>query len=276
MTPATCTCRVCLPEPLTAPHDLTCVSTVLRHGVQVVCIGEGDGPDEPAFAYTVGLPHQAGHPELVMSGQKVELMHSALNEAARRVLAGFRFFPGTTAENVIGRFPVVADALTAQAASETVRCSQWFHRGPVEAMQLVWPDTCGIFAWQPGAASFAAELQPSAWRLPSPRTGGLAPDPDWVFPVAADHLAISCTCVVDEGAPVRFVVRERAPELEDGEAWQLMCGELHADFPDAARVSHLSHLVRNAPSLRELRDMGLDEQAERETPWAPWVRSAYV
>lgn len=273
MTPTTCACHVCRPEPLTDPYDLKCVSDVLEHGVHVVYVSEGDD-DEPAFAYTVGLPHQVGHPELVMSGQKVELMHSALNEAARRVLSGFRFFPGTTAENVIGRFPVVADAMTSRGLSETVQCSHWFHRRQVEALQLVWPDTRGIFAWQPGAAPFAASLQPQAWRVPSTRAGGVAPDPEWVFPVPADHLAVSCTCVVDEGAPVRLVVRDF--DTDDGECWQLMCGQQHQDILQAGRLSHLSHLVRNAPSVRELHDLGLDEQAERESAWAPWVRSPFV
>ena len=264
----TCDCHVCRPEPLTDPSDRKCVSDVLTYGVHVLYVGEGDDPGEPAFAYTVGLPHQSGHPELVMSGQRMELMHRALNEAARRVQQGFRFTPGTTAENVIGRFPVVADAMTPEGLEETVLFSHWFHRRPVGAIQLVWPDTGGVFAWQPGAQPYAADLQPAAWRSPSPRVGPLAPDPEWQFPVSAEHIALSCTCVVDEGAPVLLVVR-----LRDGdrEGWELTCGADHPDLDDW-RPYHFAHLVRSCPSLTAVHDLQIGEQACRATAWSPWVR----
>ncbi len=205
-----------------------------------------------------------------MSGQRPELMHCALNEAARRVLDGFRFDPGTTAENVIGRFPVVADAMTREGVERTALWSGWFHRREVDAMQLVWPDTRGIFAWQPGASPYASSLQPHSWRVQVPRVGPLAPDPDWPFPVPADRMVFSCACVVDEGAPIRLV--ERSRDDENGEDWQLLCGEEHEDMREALRLLHFSHLVRGAPSICELNDLGLDERAERKTPWSPWIR----
>lgn len=42
------------------------------------------GDPGAAFAYTVGLWHRFGHPELLMSGLDQRVMHSALNEIARR------------------------------------------------------------------------------------------------------------------------------------------------------------------------------------------------
>ena len=269
-----CRCHVCVPEPLDDPRDLKCVSDVLEHGVHVIAVSEGDGPDEPAFAYTVGLVHQAEHPELVMSGQKAALMHAALNEGARRVLAGLRLAPGTTAENVIGRWPVVVDAMSPEGLRTTVRWSAWFHRREVDAVQLVWPDTRGIFAWQPGAADYAAALQPASWRVPVRRTGAVAPDPEWPFPVPPDRLAFACACVADDGAPVRYVIRQHDPQR--GEDWQVLCGEVHDESSGSVRLVHLAHLVRGAPSLLEVADLGLDEEAYRESPWEHWTRSPYL
>lgn len=274
-----CRCHACRPESLTDPHDRKCVQDVLRHGVHVVAVGTGlcdcsDGDcsadgEGPAFAYTVGLPHHADHPELVVSGLRPELMHCMLNNAAQRVLRGFRFEPGTTAEDLISSWPVIADPLSPQGLDETVLWSRWFHRRPVEALQLVWPSTRGIFSWQPGSSRDAAAAQPAQWRLPQDRVGALAADPPWPFPVPSDHIAAACAHIVEEGAPVSSVAR--LADEGRGEDWLFLC-ELAGHDETAIRGSHLAHLVRSAPSLHLLADLGPDEQADRETCWSPWVR----
>jgi hypothetical protein len=279
-TSSRCRCHLCRPERLDHPVDRKTVATVRKNGFAVVAVGTGacdhcgDCPpprsDGPAFAYTIGLPHRAGHPELVVSGLSAELMSSMLQEGARRVLEGFRFEPGTTAENLVRHWPVVADPMSLQGLKDTVLWSRWFHRGRVRALQLVWPDTRGIFAWQPGAPAFVSEGQPQEWRLPQERCGPLAADPAWVFPVPPDHVAVGCACIVEEGAPVRFVARELDPL--GCEFWLALCGEEHADISAVARPYHFAHLVRRAPSLGEVADLALHQQAERETCWAPWFR----
>jgi hypothetical protein len=232
--------------------------------------GGDDSEDGPAFAYTVGLPHQLGHPELLMSGQRADLMHHALNAAARMVQQGHDFTAGVLTENVIGRFPVLAEDLTFEACAELLRFSWWFHRQPVPGVQLVWPDTAGVWPWQPGSAGFATELQPPGWRLPTDRTGPLAPYPGWPFPIAPDELAWTCRCINREGAPVSRVVRDQ----DDGvEAWQLLCSEdHHEDLLDVVERVHMAHLVRSAPSLYELAGLRVGELAWREATWRPWQR----
>lgn len=231
--------------------------------------------EEPAFAYTIGLWHQAGHPELLMSGQAGELMHAALNAAARAVMRGNRLTPGTTLENVIGRYPVLVDEVSEQGLHETVLGAHHFHHRTVDALQLVWPDTLGRWGWQPGAAAFASELQPQAWRVPARREGAVAVDPEWLLPVPPDAPAVSCTCVIDEGAPVGLVARIPDPDGQD-EQWQGLCGPDHVgqDPSTWAAVWHMAHLVRQAPSVLQLADLGLGEEAVREDVWSPWVRRA--
>lgn len=58
-----------------------------------------------------------------------------------------------------------------------------------------------------------------------------------------------------------------------GEDWQLMCDGEHLDMRRAARRLYLSHLVRSAPSVLELADLGMDQEANRADVWSPWVRS---
>lgn len=253
-------------------HEEKVVHDVREHYVHIIWVPAGDGPDEPIFAYTVGLWHQARHPEVVITGQKPELMHGSLNAAAEWVRAGHRLSPGMSAEGIIGGFPVAVEELTRQAVDETVTYSSWFHRRPADAVQLVWTDLDGIWPWQPGAHPLTQERQPESWRVPSIRTGALAPDPGWVMPIPADTLVFSCAHL-QEGASVASVIRER--DERRGEDWQVLCDGEHADLQAAdVRLVHLSHLVRAAPSLRELADLKLGECATRSHPWETWRRSA--
>ena len=271
-----CDCHACRAEPDYPPLDRSTIDAVLRHGWQVLLVGTGacecgddcEDSEGPAFAYTLGLGHRAGHPEFVMSGLETSLMHGALNRLAQRVLAGQRFHAGDIVEDVLGGVPVVLERASATGLDETARWSGWFHRRRPEALVVVWPTTSGIFAWQPGAPDDLDQLQPVRWRERTARVGAIAPDPPWDFPVPPDALAFTCCHVLEEAHPVLFVARQRSDE--HGEDWTLHCGAGHA--LDQMTVIHLSHLVRGAPSIRDLSALPLEWVAERsdvDSEWAP-------
>lgn len=273
-----CDCHACRPDPdYDDPRDRSTIETVLQHGWQVFVVGSGScdcgqpdhhEDDGPAFAYTVGLGHRAGHPELVMSGLDPGLMHRALNRVAERVLAGRQFAAGDVLEDVLGRVPVVLAQASVDGLEQTVTWASWFQRRPVEALVVVWPSTSAVFAWQPGAPDELDERQPPSWREPLDLRGPIARDPEWAFPVPPDLRALTCTHVTDEGAPVLWVGRESDPSR--GEDWSLHCGgKGHVD--DAIVVAHLAHLVRGAPSVRELADLPLDWEAHRPDVDSEWV-----
>jgi hypothetical protein len=271
-----CDCHACRPEPDYPPYDRSTIDAVLRNGWQVLLVGTGacecgdecgDG-DGPAFAYTLGLGHRAGHPELVISGLEPGLMHRALNHLAQRVLDGHRCEAGDIVEGVLGGVPVVLERASATGLDETATWSGWFHRRQPDALVVVWPTTSGVFAWQPGAPDVLDELQPVRWREPITHGGPLTLDPEWPFPVPPDATVLSCRHVVEEAHPVLFVARQRADER--GEDWTLHCGDGHT--LDQMTVIHLSHLVRGAPSIRDLSALPLEWVAERsdvDSEWTP-------
>jgi hypothetical protein len=279
---AGCDCHICRPDETYDEQDRRVIDTVLRHGWQVILVSESGGcsdPDHhdhttddhdepgPAFAYTIGLGHRTGHPELLMSGLDHRVMHRALNDIARRIMDGLRLAPGDALENVLAGVPVAVEQVSDSALAETVTWSGWFHRRNPEALAIVWPDRNGVFAWQPGAPEILNELQPDGWRVPIEHTGGLASDPAWDFPVSPDHKAFSCTHVVDQGEAVLWAARES--DDERGEDWSIHCGAAgHAT--DDIRIVHLAHLVRSAPSLRQISNLGLDEETWRKDPDSEW------
>lgn len=278
-----CDCRVCRPDESYDEQDRLVIETVLKHGWQVIVVAEGagcadpdhhdhldaDGDEAPAFAYTIGLGHRVGHPELLMSGLDHGLMHRCLNGIAERIMNGLRLSPGDALEDVLAGVPVAVEPLTDVTCAETVGWSGWFHRRTPEALAIIWPDRSGVFGWQPGASAILDDLQPAAWRMPVDHTGGLAPDPTWDFPVPPDHRAFSCTHVVDAGEAVLWAARQSDEAL--GEDWSIHCGASGHETTDM-RVVHLAHLVRSAPALRSIADLALDEEAWRGDPDSPWKR----
>jgi hypothetical protein len=285
---AGCDCHICRPEDSYDARDRSTIDTVLEHGWQVTLVsadvactdpahhgqeGHEDDGTGPAFAYTVGLGHRCGHPELLMSGLEHPVMHRALNDVARRVMNGRRLAPGDVLEGVLAGVPVVVEHVADEALGETVTWSGWFHRSRPEALVIVWPSTSGLFAWQPGAPDVLDERQPRAWREPIVHTGGVGADPEWAFPVPPDQLAFSCTHVVDDGRDILWAARQA--DEERGEDWSIHCGAFGHDTEDM-RVVHLSHLVRAAPSLRDLSGLGLDEEAERPDVDTAWTTTRLV
>ena len=264
-----CRCRLCEPGPLEDDLERGCVETVRTHGWQVNLVGEGDGDDEPAFAYTVGLGHRAAHPELVMSGLPTDLMHRVLNALVDRIAAGHRFdVPGQLVEAALARVALTVEPLTDDGLRQTVTWSGWFHRRRPQAVQLVWPDTDGVFAWQDGAPPVLDRRQPPGWRQPGPRTGFLAPTREWVMPVDAETMVFSCTHVLDDGEPVLYATRQDAGTR--GEDWTFHCGATGHDR-DTIRLAHLHHIVNAAPSVTAIRGLALEQSAERGGPDEPWI-----
>jgi hypothetical protein len=255
---------------------------VVSFGWQVTLVGEGcscsdcgAGPDtvqdDPPFAYTVGLMHRAGHPELAMSGLPAAVMHHALNLMADRVVRhGLQVRPGDLIETALLNAPVTVDEVSGKGLRRIARYSAWFHRVQVPALQLVWPTTSGVFAWQPGAPRELEELQPAEWRVPRARRGALGIDPPWLLPAAPDTVVVVCTHMRRDNEPVRFVARTH--DDDGAELWDFHCGRDHGDGVDELLTEHLAHTIRAAPSLRSLADLAVGGFAERDDAFSPWRR----
>lgn len=279
-----CDCQICRPDEEGYDDlDRSVVDTVLEHGWQVMligdecscgCTGGGSEEDGPKFAYTLGLGHRAAHPELVVSGLRPSVMHHLLNDVAAEVLAGRRLQPGDVLEGLLAGVPVTVERASDLGVDNTATWSGWFHRRQPEALVLVWPDKRSVFPWQPGAPVELDTRQPPGWRIPHEHTGALAPDPNWPFPVPPQHLALTCWHVGERGDSVRLVARQADAADETGEAgesWTVTCGQSH--HVDDMMPVHLAHLVRGAPSLREVCDLALETEASRGGVGEPWVRA---
>ncbi len=270
----TCTCMVCVPpDPADMDAiDRRAVADVKRYGWHIILIPPGEEPGEPAFAYSIGMMHSLGHPEILMSGQPSTLLGGWINEIGEQITAGYPLVVGKVREGVVEGFAVTAEPVTAVARDDAVGILRPFYRrDDVPALQCVWASPAGHFPWQAGAPTELELRQPPSWRTPCERSGALAVRPDWPFPVPGDYEVLTTWQVIEEHAPILVVTRVPA---QGGDDWLFSTHE-RAALADLRQI-HLVHLVTLRPTLRDLADLPPGWRAVRATPLDPWQRSLFA
>ena len=135
-----------------------------RWAVQYVWPGEG--PDEPAFGYTIGL-FGLGHPELVLVGLGADTTHGVLQRVAAEVSAGRYLVPGELLgwDDWAGRLCVEASPNPGEVV---LGANRFYQRPPeysVPAFQLAWRHADGSFPWEEGyPCGPACQPRPGTWR----------------------------------------------------------------------------------------------------------------
>ena len=80
------------------------------------------------------------------------------------------------------------------------------------------------------------------------------------------HKSYVCIEVFNNEKPVLLVSREHGD-------WCFLCGGDHPDDPAFYRVVCISHMFDRDPDLNSLLDLRPNEEAEREGPGMPWIRT---
>jgi hypothetical protein len=145
-------------------EDAHLARVIRAHRWAVQFVGEGEEPDEPPFAYTIGL-FGLGHPELVVVGQDHRAAHELLRHGADLVAGGRDLLPGELLR-WDGQVPVVAEVLP--NPGEVVLGANRFYERPAEysvpALQLTWSAAGGLFPWDAGWPFPAGhQPRPGSW-----------------------------------------------------------------------------------------------------------------
>ena len=140
--------------------------TIRTHRWAVQYVGSGEEPDEPDFAYTIGL-FGLGHPELLVVGLDHGPAHGMLNRVASAVVDGRDLVPGELlappewpGQLFVEPCPNPGDIL--------FTANRWYQRPDevsVPAFQLTWPHSDGTFPWEPGwPCPPSCQPRPGTWR----------------------------------------------------------------------------------------------------------------
>jgi hypothetical protein len=117
--------------------------TVAHHiadfGWAVTMVPEDD--EGPGFAYTTGLTEKFGHPELLIQGLQLEVMHGVLNLAGERVRDGVRFLAGQHAEDLLDGFACGLRTVDVNKHREYLGVAVGrYGLGKFDVLQILWPD----------------------------------------------------------------------------------------------------------------------------------------
>jgi hypothetical protein len=144
---------------------------IAEHGwaIQAVLPPVDDPHPDPPFAYTVGLSRpRFGHPELLVVGLGRDTAQLVLTDLCERVRDGQRLRAGQRVSDLLEDVDGAAlqvellrvDDAAADRPPLSAAARLYGQSGPIEALQVVWPDHNHRFPWEPGYDGAVRAIQP--------------------------------------------------------------------------------------------------------------------
>lgn len=131
------------------------VSDIEEVGWHVIMVPEDD--EGPSFAYSIGLFHTFGHPEIIIFGLDLDLSHQMINLIGEEVRQGHRFADGHTASGILESYDVRFLYVARRQYREYFGYARWYYKDDdFPALQCLWPDKQGRF---PMDADYAEALR---------------------------------------------------------------------------------------------------------------------
>lgn len=244
------------------------LADVERHGWHVIWIRAADGI--PGWAFTVGLTHSFGVPELTAFALSDEVGYTTLNMMGKLVREGDRLRPGSRVGGVLEGFDLELRTCDPAWSDALFGSAQWFYRRRDPAfVQCVWPDMSGRFPWEPGFEERLRRFQPALWM--SPAEAPIGPWRAWwyetIWPARAqvDGLVFASKRVASGEAPVL-----RVQVFHDGD-WAFLDDE--SASPDDITLSHLHHILEDDPTLEGAAGFTPGTVSWRAAPGESWSTS---
>jgi Domain of unknown function (DUF4262) len=117
--------------------------------------------DLPPFAYSLGISETRNAPEVLVIGLKTELSHWIVNDYNRRVRAGEVFAADTHYADFLEGFDLLAAKVASRHYGEYFGAAiRYYGHSNFEVLQLIYPNTKGVWPWSQEADDWFANWQP--------------------------------------------------------------------------------------------------------------------
>jgi hypothetical protein len=149
-----------MPEPTAQTDtDRSVLRDIATRGWHIVTVAERN--DRPGWAFTIGLQHSFGHPEVIAFGLPGNANREIVEQAARDIAAGNTHPAGSTCDTILPglgcEFRAVAPAWYAAFLGYAV----WYYGDrDFPVVQFLWPDREDRLPDQPDFDPDLAGLQP--------------------------------------------------------------------------------------------------------------------
>ncbi len=127
--------------------DRKLLDDVAETGWHVVLIEEERGG--PGWAFSVGLYHNYGHPELVLFGLPLDHMASVINDMGEEIFHGGSFPAEKEYGDLLEGVKCMVKPVKKCWYRPFLGHARWFYRGDdFLAVQCIWPDKEQHFPWE--------------------------------------------------------------------------------------------------------------------------------
>jgi hypothetical protein len=139
-------------------YDAQTIADIDRFGWIVRRIIADEGPD---FAFSIGLFHSFGHPELLIYGLAPNVIGHVINEIGERIRDGERYVAGQTVNGFLEGYAVTFRPIPlAQYAAHLGGAIRHYRGRDFPALQVVYPDFEHRWPWDAGVDNELLEAQP--------------------------------------------------------------------------------------------------------------------
>jgi hypothetical protein len=239
-----------LPEP-SDDRDRKLLADVEQYGWHVIGIEED--AEGPSFAYSIGLYRTLKHPEIILFGLPVKVMHQIINAIGEEVRSGQRFEHLDESADFLEGYNVAFRTVERRYFPDYLGYARWFYRSDdFPVLQCVWPDSRHQYPWQPGY-SVTCGRQPV-----------LSEDKSWPFHEGKNQAAFTTRPVLEDNLPILLVSHD-----EDGD-WQFLCGTTNRR--EDVKIVSLGCIFEHDKSLADLADLPKGWMATRHAKGTAWSR----
>lgn len=148
-------------------NDLSALDAkVLREihtdGWQITGVLAREQDKGPDFAYSIGLFHSFGHPEIILFGLPIDICMRAVNVIGIDICSGTRFEPRAVYDRILSApHRCCFREVNHRHYHDHVGYALWFYEtDPFPMLQCFWSDENGRFPWDPGCSAYARDAQP--------------------------------------------------------------------------------------------------------------------
>jgi hypothetical protein len=127
--------------------DQKLLNDIAEYGWHVVKVPEDEVG--PGFGYSIGLYKTFGHPEIIIIGLKLDLIHSIINGIAEDIRNGKVFPPGQYYSALIKGFDCYFTRVEKKYYDEYIGYAKWYFGGThFPLTQCIYPTIYGVYPWQ--------------------------------------------------------------------------------------------------------------------------------
>jgi Domain of unknown function (DUF4262) len=146
---------------LSAP-DAKVLEDIQSHGWHVTGVFTSKGEAGLDWAFSIGLFHTFGHPEVIVFGLKLNTCMNIVNEIGQQIKAGKRYqTSGEYGDILKDPYKCAFRPVERTHYHDYLGFALWFYeQDPFPTMQCFWPDSVGKLPWVEGCDPSVTRAQP--------------------------------------------------------------------------------------------------------------------